>query len=182
MEFIPLNIAGSYEIILKPFRDNRGSFTTVYDVAPFAARGLVTDWVADNQSFNVASNILRGFHFQVPPYAQTKLVRAIVGKALDIFVDLRKGSPSYLKAVGVELSEEKTNAVYIPKGCAHAYLTLTDGCIIGYKVDAIYAPLYEGGIRWNDPDLHFNWPSGSEPLISDKDARWPLLKDWPNPF
>jgi len=97
-------------------------------------------------------------------------------------VDLRKDSSSYLKAFGVELSEEKVNAVYIPKGCAHAYLTLTDGCIIGYKVDAIYCAAMRRRHKVERPGSSLRWPSGPAPLISDKDARWPLLKEWPNPF
>lgn len=182
MEFIPLAIDGAFEIILKPFRDARGSFITTYEVEPFAERGLVTAWVADNQSFNVRRGILRGLHFQVPPYAQTKLVRTVVGRAMDVLVDIRKDSPSFQKVVRVELADERANAVYIPKGCAHGYITLTDGCIVAYKVDAPYAPQCEGGLRWNDPALGMAWPVEGELLISEKDGRWPLLVKWENPF
>jgi len=182
MEFIPLPIQGAYEIIPKVFRDPRGTFSTVFDSTEFERNGLVSNWLLDNQSVNLQRGILRGMHFQVPPYSQTKLVRAVVGRALDVIVDLRRQSPSFLKVVGLELDDQRTNMIYVPKGCAHAYLTLTDHCVISYKVDEIYAPASEGGLRWNDPDIDFRWPLDGEPVISEKDGKWPLLRDWQNPF
>jgi len=182
MDFTPLPIDGAYEIIPRVFRDARGSFLAAYDALEFSAKGLVTDWVLDNQSGNVHKGTLRGLHFQVPPYSQTKLVRAVVGRALDVIVDLRISSLTYLTAVGLELDGERGNMIYVPKGCAHAYLTLTDNCLISYKVDATYAPAYEGGLRWNDPDIGFQWPLETPPILSEKDTKWPMLKDWNNPF
>lgn len=182
MKFLPLDILGCYEIILTPFRDQRGSFITTYEQNAFSAEGLVTDWCADNQSVNLQKGILRGFHFQKPPFAQTKLVRAVVGNALDVFIDLRKESPTFLKVGAVELSEENANAVYLPKGIGHCYLTLSDFCIVSYKVDAPYSPKDEGGVRWNDPVIRFDWPLKDEPVTSDKDKLWPLVDDVGSPF
>ncbi|MBM3328962.1 MAG: dTDP-4-dehydrorhamnose 3,5-epimerase [Calditrichaeota bacterium] len=182
MQFTPLDIAGAYEIRPRIFRDDRGTFTTVYEASEFVARGLVADWTGDNQSVNYRTGILRGFHFQRPPHAQTKLVRAVTGRAFDVFVDLRTDSPTYLRSVGIVLDGELCNTLYIPKGCGHAYLTLTDYCAISYKVDHPYAPASEGGLRWNDPGIGFEWGMAGEPLLSDKDRNWPLLKEVASPF
>jgi len=175
IQFKELPIPGALEIIPHFFEDARGSFATIYDVAEFAGKGLVTDWVNDNQSYNVQAGTFRGFHFQRAPHAQTKLVRAVVGRIVDLIVDIREDSPTYLKLLSVELDSASANMLYIPKGCAHAYYTLTDGAIVGYKTDAYYAPNSEGGLRWNDPAIGFVWPLGDPPVISDRDRSWPLV-------
>ena len=182
MNIIPFKIPGAYEIILKPFKDERGYFMRTYDPEIFREYNLQTDWKQENQSGNFESGIIRGFHFQKPPHTETKLVRAVAGRVLDVFVDLRKNSPSYLKWEAVELSVEKHNMVYIPKGCAHAYCTISEQSIVAYKVDSKYAPQSEGGIKWDDKTLNIPWPLENEPLISDKDSKLPYLQNFESPF
>jgi dTDP-4-dehydrorhamnose 3,5-epimerase len=182
MEFRSLGIPGAYEIQLRPIGDARGHFMRTYDKGLVAQQGLQTDWVQENQSGNHQKGVLRGLHFQKPPHAETKLVRALVGTILDVFVDIRRSSPAYGKYEMVELSAEKANAVYIPRGCAHAYLTLTDETLVAYKVDSVYAPHAEGGILWNDPTLAIPWPLRGQPLLSEKDAKWPTWAAFRTPF
>jgi len=182
MEIKPLEIEGAFEILPSPIRDARGYFMRTYDRELFAEHGLQTEWLQENQSGNHRAGILRGFHFQAPPHAETKLVRAVVGRVLDVFVDIRRSSPTYGRYAMVELSGEAQNMVYIPRGCAHAYLTLSGESIVSYKVDAVYAPDAEGGLLWNDPTLNIPWPVETMPLVSEKDARWPKWADFISPF
>jgi dTDP-4-dehydrorhamnose 3,5-epimerase len=121
-------------------------------------------------------------HFQAPPHAETKVVRAVLGRVLDVFVDIRKSSPSYGVYCAVELDAERQNVVYIPKGCAHAYLTLTDETIVAYKVDSMYAPYSEGGLFWNDPKLNIDWGMDGDFIISEKDQKWPTWDIFESPF
>ena len=182
MKIEALEIVGAHEIILRPLGDPRGYFMRTYDHAIFEEHGLPTQWVQENQSANAKKGILRGFHFQAPPHAETKLVRALVGRVLDVFVDIRRSSPTYGRVGMVELDAAKHNAVLVPRGCAHAYLTLTEDTVVAYKVDAYYAPQSEGGLAWNDPDLGIDWPLDGEPQLSEKDTKWPRLKDLDSPF
>lgn len=181
MQITPLKIPGTYEITLKPLGDVRGYFMRTYDNHIFAEHGLVTQWMQENQSYSSRQGIVRGLHFQRPPHAETKLVRALSGTVLDVFVDLRQGSPFFGQWDTVELHAEKHNMVYIPKGFAHGFCTLTDEVIVAYKVDAFYAPDHEGGLRWNDPTLKIPWPCET-PLVSTKDQAWPELVDFVSPF
>lgn len=176
MIFRPLTIAGAFEITPKIFRDSRGTFATIYEESLFAAEGLVTRWTGDNLSSNIEAGTLRGLHFQKQPSSQTKLVRAVKGRAFDVLVDLRPNSPTFLKWDAVTLDSELANSVYIPKDFAHGYLTLTPGCIISYKVDSTYAPEHEGGLRWDDPVLNIAWPNVGQPIVSPKDLAWPLCE------
>ena len=178
----PLKVKDAYEITLKPFHDQRGYFIVTYDPDIFTEHGLTNDWVQENQSGNLGKGILRGLHFQRPPHAETKLVRAVVGTVFDMFLDLRRSSPSYGKWDSVILSADKFNMVYIPKGCAHAYCTISEESIIAYKVDARYAPEASGGIRWDDPDLNIPWPLEDEPILSERDMRWGSFTDFESPF
>jgi dTDP-4-dehydrorhamnose 3,5-epimerase len=182
MEFRPLGVDEAWEITLKPFHDPRGSFMRTYDRQIFSDHGLTVDWLQENQSENHRKGILRGFHFQAPPHAETKLVRAVAGTILDVFVDLRKGSPTEGRYEMVELSHGRNNMVCIPKGCAHAYLTISEHSIVAYKVDALYAPQAEGGIIWNDPTLKIPWPLEGPPLLSEKDGKWPTRQALASPF
>jgi len=183
MNIVPVPaVAGAFEIILRPIEDPRGYFMRTYDRGIFADHGLQTEWPQENQSANRGAGILRGLHFQAPPHAETKLVRALAGAVQDVFVDIRRGSPTYGGVGIVELSADRHNAVYIPRGCAHAYLTLTDECVVAYKVDNVYAPEAEGGLIWNDPDLAIPWALEGAPVLSEKDGRWPRLKDLDSPF
>ena len=181
MEIKPLSIEGVFEITLSPRHDERGYFMRAFDEATFQKHGLVTHWVQENESCNTRRGIVRGLHFQRPPATETKLVRVVSGRALDVFVDLRKSSPTFGRCGAVELSGERQNMVYIPKGFAHGYCTLTDRVVMLYKVDAPYSPQLEGGVRWNDPALGVAWPV-SEAMITPKDAALPLLKAVDSPF
>lgn len=181
MEIKPLRLKGTYEIILDPKRDERGYFARVYDEAIFAEYGLTTSWVQENQSLTKRMGTIRGLHFQRPPYAETKLVRVADGEVYDVFIDLRKESHTFGHWDSVYLSSDKLNMVYIPKGFAHGFCSLSDETLVTYKVDAVYSPDYEGGIRWNDGSLKIPWPATS-PLISEKDIMLPLFDEFTPPF
>jgi dTDP-4-dehydrorhamnose 3,5-epimerase len=181
MEIRPLKLAGSFEILLEPRHDERGYFMRVYDSELFRAGGLTTAWVQENQAFSCRQGVVRGLHFQNPPFSETKLVRAVRGAVWDAFVDLRRDSESYGQWDALEISSQNQNALYLPRGFAHGYCTLSDESWVLYKVDSRYTPGAEGGIRWNDPDLAIPWPV-EHPLTSAKDARWPLLREFVTPF
>jgi dTDP-4-dehydrorhamnose 3,5-epimerase len=181
MEIKPLELPGTYEILLDPRRDERGYFMRVYDDDDFRSHGLVTDWVQENQALSSRKGIVRGLHFQKPPFAETKLVRVVIGTVLDVFLDLRRDSVAYGKWDMLELTSERPHAVYIPKGFAHGYCTLSEESVLLYKVDCRYTPEAEAGIRWNDPDLAIPWPTESA-LVSAKDSKWPWFRDFVTPF
>lgn len=161
--------------------DDRGYFMRSYDRSIFEEHGLVTDWVQENQSYSKRKGVIRGLHFQAPPHTETKLVRVVQGAVLDVFVDLRTASDTYGKWGSVELSEEKNNLVYIPRGFAHGFCTLTETSMVQYKVDNTYTPQAEGTINWNDPDIGIHWPV-ENPLVSEKDYNAALFKSFSSPF
>jgi dTDP-4-dehydrorhamnose 3,5-epimerase len=181
MDIRPLRLSGTFEIALRPRSDERGYFVRAYDEAIFDQSHLNTCWVQENEALSVRKGIIRGLHFQKPPHAETKLVRVVRGAILDAFVDLRRSSPTYGQWEIVELSERNHKAVYIPKGFAHGYCTLTDLSVVVYKVDAVYAADSEGGLRWNDRNLAIPWPV-EDPLVSPRDASLPFLHDFVTPF
>lgn len=181
MEIKPLKLVGSYEIVLEPHKDDRGYFMRTYDKEIFRQYGLDRDWLQENQSMSYCMGTVRGLHFQEPPFAETKLVRAIFGAVLDVIVDLRIDSPGYGKWEAVELSADKFNMLYVPKGFAHGFCTLTQDAIVGYKVDACYAPHAEGGLLWNDVTLNIPWPVDA-PYISTKDQALPTFQTFVSPF
>lgn len=181
LEIKPLKLAGSFEINIRKYGDERGYFMETYKQNLFAEHGLQTNWVQENQSLSEKKNTLRGLHFQSPPSAQTKLVRAVQGEIFDVFVDLRKDSATYGEWDAVYLSAENCKCVYVPRGFAHGFRTLTENAIIQYKVDNLYAPEHDKGIRWNDPDLAIDWQT-SEPILSAKDADAQFFKDFVSPF
>jgi dTDP-4-dehydrorhamnose 3,5-epimerase len=170
MEFINSEIKGIIIISLKPNIDNRGFFVRTYDNNVFNENGLKFDWVQENHSKTVKIGTIRGLHFQFPPFAETKLVRCIRGKILDVFVDLRKNSPTFGKWDSVILSENNYKMVLIPRGFAHGFLTLTDECEVLYKVDNYYNPEYECGIIWDDKILNIEWGI-TNPILSEKDKK-----------
>ncbi len=165
-------------LIIEPkvFGDHRGWFTETYSKAKFQELGIDIEFVQDNHSMSSQKGTLRGLHFQTSPKAQTKLVRCIKGKILDVAVDLRKGSSTYKQWVGVELSEENKKQLLIPKGFAHGFLTLTDDVEVQYKVDEYYAPECDRSIRFDDPEIGVEWGI-EDPILSEKDLKAPLLKD-----
>ena len=164
--------------ILEPtvFEDHRGFFMESYNKRDFEEIGLYFDFVQDNHSLSVQAGVLRGLHFQLEPKAQTKVVRVLKGVIYDVVVDLRKGSPTFGKWIGVILSEYNKRQIVVPKGFAHGVLTLVPNTEILYKVDEYYSPEHERAIRWNDPDLNIDWPI-KEPILSEKDKNAPFLKD-----
>jgi dTDP-4-dehydrorhamnose 3,5-epimerase len=181
MRIESLAIPGAFLIQGDLQRDHRGSFMRTFDAAVFARSGLATTFVQENESHSLQRHTIRGLHFQAPPHAETKLVRVASGALLDVFVDLRVGSPTYGRFEAVELSAGNARQLWIPRGCAHGYCTLTDDVVIVYKVDASYSPEAEGGLRWNDPTLGIPWPT-STPILSTKDINQPLLRDIKSPF
>lgn len=174
-EFERLEIPDVTLIKPKVFEDERGFFMETYKKPDFEKAGIKGDFVQDNHSKS-KYGVLRGLHFQREPYAQAKIVRCIRGVIYDVAVDLRKDSPTFGKYVGVILSEFNKYQLYIPRGFAHGFVVLSDVAEVAYKVDNVYAPDYEGGIIWNDPEIGIDWPV-DEPLVSEKDKMWPTLKE-----
>jgi len=164
--------------IIEPqvFGDHRGYFMETYNEAKFHELGITNVFVQDNQSFTAQKGTLRGLHFQNDPMAQAKLVRCGRGAVLDVAVDIRKGSPNYLKWVAVELSAENKRMLFIPRGFAHGFVTLTDDVEFIYKVDNLYSKENDRGIRFDDPAIGVEW-GVEDPILSQKDTMSPLLKD-----
>lgn len=150
------------------FEDSRGWFMETFSNEILKQHGLEFDFIQDNHSFSKDEGILRGLHFQVNPKAQTKLVRCIRGRILDVAIDLRKGSPSFLQYIAIELSSENKKQILIPKGFAHGFLTLSDNCEVVYKVDENYSKECDRSVRYDDPVLNINWPSINF-IMSEKD-------------
>lgn len=176
MNFIKTKIEGVYIVEPRVFGDHRGFFMESYSKRVFEKAGLYYDFVQDNHSSSTVKGTLRGVHFQRGDKAQAKLVRCARGAVLDIAVDLRPNSQTYKQWVSVELSEENKRQLLIPRGFGHGFVTLTDHVEFLYKADNYYAPEVDGGIRWNDPELNINW-GVENPILSEKDANAPLLKD-----
>lgn len=164
--------------IIEPqvFGDHRGYFMETYNEAKFHELGITNVFVQDNQSFTAQKGTLRGLHFQNEPMAQAKLVRCGRGAVLDVAVDIRKGSPNYMKWVAVELSAENKRMLFIPRGFAHGFVTLTDDVEFIYKVDNLYSKENDRGIRFDDPAIGVEW-GVENPILSQKDTSSPLLKD-----
>ena len=179
---IDTSIKGVYVIEPTVFGDNRGYFMETYNYEEFAAAGLDMKFVQDNQSKS-KKGVLRGLHLQTE-HTQGKLVRVIKGEVYDVAVDLRKNSPTYGKYVGVVLSEENKKQFYIPEGFAHGFVVLSEEAEFTYKCTDFYHPEFEMGIIWNDPDVAIEWPMGNlkieDLLTSEKDAKWPSLKELKN--
>jgi dTDP-4-dehydrorhamnose 3,5-epimerase len=169
-------------LIIEPqvFTDPRGYFYESYNKEKFVAAGINIEFVQDNQSLS-QKGIVRGLHFQAPPFDQGKLVRVIQGAVLDVAVDIRKNSHTYGQNFSIELTAQNRTMFYIPPGFAHGFETLEDNTIFLYKCTDVYNKQSEGGLLWNDADLGIKWQS-SNPLISDKDKILPLFKDLVSPF
>jgi dTDP-4-dehydrorhamnose 3,5-epimerase len=165
------------------FGDDRGWFSETYHSEKYRALGVDVAFVQDNHSLSRAPWVLRGLHFQSPPYAQDKLVRCLKGRIWDVAVDVRHGSPTFGQWAAAELSEENGRQLFVPVGFAHGFLTLTPDTEVAYKVSAPYSPECDGGLIWNDPLLNVAWPlGGHSPVLSDKDARLPGAAGWTSPF
>ena len=174
-EFKKLEIPDVILIKPKVFEDERGFFMETYKKGEFEKVGIAGEFVQDNHSKS-KYGVLRGLHFQKQPYAQAKIVRCVRGEIYDVAVDLRENSQTFGKYVSVNLSEENTYQLYIPRGFAHGFLVLSDAAELFYKADSIYAPNYEGGLIWNDPDVNIPWPSDN-PNLSQKDQKLPTLRE-----
>jgi len=178
----PGKFEGVFTIELEPKEDHRGFFMRVYDEKILAEQGLNRKWVQENHSLSKEKGTLRGFHFQFPPHTESKLVRVISGEIFDVFVDLRKGSPTFGQWDHIILSAENKTCLCIPRGFAHGMCTLTENCVMLYKVDNYYAPDSEGAIHWKDPDLGIDWPLEGEPVLSEKDAKAGSFKNFIDRF
>lgn len=177
MEVIKTDIEGVVIIEPRIFRDDRGYFFESFSQREFQEKVCNTVFVQDNESKS-SYGVLRGLHFQKPPYAQSKLVRVIKGAVLDVAVDIRKGSPTFGQHVAVELTEGNHRQFFIPRGFAHGFSVLTDEVIFQYKCDNFYAPQSEGALAWDDPDLGIDWRLPAEKVIlSEKDRHHSRLKD-----
>ncbi|ETX27243.1 dTDP-4-dehydrorhamnose 3,5-epimerase [Roseivivax isoporae] len=172
-------------VILTPARhgDERGFFSESWNRRRMAEAGLDVDFVQDNHSLSARAGTVRGLHFQAPPHAQAKLVRCGRGRLLDVAVDIRRGSPTYGQWTGVELSFENGRQLLIPEGFLHGFVTREPDTEIVYKCSDHYAPDCDGAVLWSDPDIGIDWGlGGTEPVLSDKDARAPRLADFDTPF
>jgi dTDP-4-dehydrorhamnose 3,5-epimerase len=174
--FEPLSIAGAYSVKSQPIEDERGWFSRAFCCQSFQEQGIYFNVSQANRSFNHHSGTIRGFHFQFPPHAEQKLLRCTRGALVDVVVDLRPESPTYLQWEMIELSDYEDTALLIPERCCHALQTQFDNTEIFYLTSAPYAPSSEFGLRWNDPRLNIQWPIAVS-NISSKDSAWPYLTE-----
>lgn len=165
-------------VVIKPvlFTDERGFFMETYKKSDFAACGITEEFVQDNHSLSRAGTV-RGVHYQLPPFAQGKLVRVVKGRVWDVAVDLREYSPTFKQWVGVELSDKNHVMFYLPPGFGHGFIALEDDTHFLYKCTNVYSKQHEAGIRWDDPAIGIKWPEIGEYIVSEKDRMLPLLKD-----
>ena len=183
MQFEDTDIPDVKIVTPKRHGDARGFFSEVYKSSDWANAGLHFVFVQDNHSLSAPVGTLRGLHFQTAPFAQDKLVRVVRGRILDVAVDIRRSSPTYGRHVAVELSAENWRQLLVPIGFAHGFVTLEPDTEVLYKVTALYSAPNDRGLAWDDPDLGIVWPlPPGGPLLSDKDRRWPQLRDLADAF
>ena len=182
MEVIKTQIDGVVIIEPRIFKDSRGYFFESYSKREFDEKVRPVDFVQDNESMSTRG-VMRGLHFQRPPFTQSKLVRCVRGCVLDVAVDIRKGSPTYGRHVAVELSEDNHRQFFVPRGFAHGFAVLSDIAVFQYKCDNYYHPEADGGISIADASLGIDWKiDSSAAILSEKDLRHPMLKDFDSPF
>ncbi len=178
VEVRELELAGVYEIAPRRFGDDRGFFSETYSAPSLAAAGIDLVFIQDNHSLSRSAGVLRGLHYQLPPFAQEKLIRVVRGAILDVVVDIRKGSPTFGSWLALEVSAEKWNQILVPKGFAHGFVTLVPDTEVVYKVTEHYARDHDRSIRFDDPAIGIDWRvPASEVTLSDKDRNAPLLAD-----
>jgi dTDP-4-dehydrorhamnose 3,5-epimerase len=178
LEVRPLGLDGVVEIIPRKFGDERGFFSETYNAAAFGQAGIELSFVQDNHSYSAAAGVVRGLHYQLPPFAQDKLLRVVRGRLFDVAVDIRRSSPDFGKWVGIEISAKKWNQILIPKGFAHGFMTLEPDTEVIYKVSALYSAAHDRGIKFDDPAIGIKWPMNTgNATVSAKDAAAPLLSD-----
>jgi dTDP-4-dehydrorhamnose 3,5-epimerase len=173
-------IPGIKVIYPRVFEDSRGYFYESYNKQSFIDAGITEEFVQSNQSLS-EKGVLRGLHFQIPPFAQSKLVRVIQGSVLDVAVDIRVNSPTYGKHFSIELNASNKTMLYIPVGFAHGFLTLENNTLFSYKCGGFYNKSAESGLMWNDPDINIEW-NIENPILSDKDTQNSLLNKFESPF
>jgi dTDP-4-dehydrorhamnose 3,5-epimerase len=173
--FTPTGLAGAYTIDLETRQDERGLFARVWCAREYAEHGLETQCAQISLSVNRLRGTLRGMHFQVAPHEEVKIVRCTRGVIHDVIIDLRPESPTYLRHFGVDLTAENRRQLYIPKGFAHGFQTLEDGCEVLYQMSEFYAPDAQRGVRWNDPIFGIAWPI-PDPTLNDRDRSYPDFK------
>ena len=173
MTFVDTDIEGVFIVDADVFPDKRGAFTRVWMPDEFRARGLETEIAHSGMTFNHVRGTIRGLHYQDPPFSEMKFVRVTSGAVFDVAVDLRPESPTFCRWVGVELTAANHRALYIPKGCAHAYQTLTDNAEVLYMVSAPYSLEHARGARWDDPAFNIRWPLCAPAMILERDANYP---------
>ena len=179
----PQDIPGLILVEPKKFGDHRGFFSETYGRRRMAEMGFDAEFVQDNHSLSVEAGVVRGLHFQSPPFAQDKLVRVVRGAILDVAVDIRRGSPTYGDHAAVELSAENWRQLLVPAGFAHGFATLEPNTEVLYKVTQYYAPDHDHGLLWSDPEIAVAWPVAPEAaILSDKDRVQPRLADLESPF
>jgi dTDP-4-dehydrorhamnose 3,5-epimerase len=181
MKFTETELKGVWLIEPVVHEDKRGFFLESFSSREMDSLGLPGHFVQDNHSRSLSKGVVRGIHFQKPPFAQSKLVRVVRGSVFDVVVDLRTASKTFGTWVGVTLSDINKKMLFIPKGFGHGYCTLTEDSEFLYKVDAYYSAQHDAGVRWNDPDVGIQWPV-TDPTLSQKDLALPLLKDLLSPF
>lgn len=182
MKITETGIPGLLVVQPRVFTDERGYFFEAHSASKFATLGIEPGVVQINQSSS-KKGVLRGLHFQAPPFDQTKLVRCGRGRLYDAAVDIRRGSPTFGKWFGIELTEDNKKMIYVPSGFAHGFYSLTDGCELIYLVGKNgYAKAAEGGVRFDDPAIRIEWPMEGEPLINERDRTWPLITEENTPF
>lgn len=177
MQFIKTEFPGLLVFKPKIFEDNRGYFFESYNQKVFSAEGIEINFVQDNQASSTFG-VIRGLHFQLEPYAQTKLIRVLTGAIIDTVVDIRKNSPTYSKAYSIELSAQNKKQLLVPKGFAHGYSVISETAEVFYKCDQFYHKESDGGIAWNDPALQIDWKIPTDKItVSEKDKHHPLLEN-----
>lgn len=183
LQVMATEIADVKLIVPRIHKDHRGFFSETYNKAGLEKLGADLEFVQDNHSLSVEQGVVRGLHFQVPPFAQDKLVRVIRGSVFDVAVDIRRGSPTYGKHVARVISAADWNQFLVPAGFAHGFCTLESDTEVIYKVTNYYSPEHDRGVLWNDPDLRIDWPvTESEAILSDKDKKQPRFRDLPQYF
>lgn len=172
MRFVALGVPGAFLVEIEPRADERGAFARTFCAREFAARGLAAGLVQTSLSLNTRRGTLRGLHWQAAPHAEAKLVRCVRGRIYDVLVDVRPQSHAFRQHVAVELTADERNAVYIPEGVAHGFLTLDDACEVHYAMSEFHAPDAARGARWDDPAFGIVWPAAVE-IVADRDRDWP---------
>ena len=176
MIFEETRLKGAFVITIEKIEDKLGFFARSWCKKEFEFHGLVSTIVQSNLSFNKKAGTLRGMHYQVAPFEETKLFRCTKGVIYEVIIDLRVGSPTYKQWIGVELTEHNYKMLYVPEGFAHGFQTLKDNTEVIYHVSQFYSQEHERGIRWDDPFFNIEWPEAEERIISEKDRSWPNYK------